>query len=70
MDHPKGIIQKTLRFLFGTPPYLGIEANSMTRAESVAIEAAKSPKSVAEVKAERARMSDIALEHLRREIHH
>jgi hypothetical protein len=69
-NHNKSLIGKALRFLFGSPPYLGIEVKQMTHAESVALEAAKSPKSFAEIKAERARKSDVALEHLRREIHH
>ena len=70
MGETKGIIAKALQFLFGTPPYLGSETKPMSHAESVAIEAAKSPRSVAEVKADRARRSDDALEQLRREIHH
>ena len=68
--HREGIIGKIWKLLLGTPPYFGMETKPMSRAESISFEAANSPKSVAEVSAERTHESEAALEQLRREIHH
>jgi hypothetical protein len=50
MDHAHGLIGKALKALLGTPPYFGhVDAKPISHAESVAIEAENSPKSVVQL---------------------